>query len=90
MKFQPGDLVEIIGVKTTATGLAHIRNGMRGEIVGDWEIRDGFVVWRLCIDGNDDIAIREYCLRKIPPDDGRALVRWDQCDWRPSRSLVEA
>ena len=90
MKFQPGDLVEIVGTPTVAPDANWMRAGLRGtvvEFIGEWYPRRR--CWRCIFEGQDMYSEEDY-LRKIPPDPGRELVRWNQCDWRPSRSLVEA
>lgn len=72
------DIRLIIGKAGTIKRLHH-EVGPHGPY---WDVKlaDGAAVW-----------VAQSCMRLIPGDtDGRQLVRWDQCDWSPSRSLVEA
>jgi hypothetical protein len=94
MKFKVGDMVQIVSGYTflynsstdTLERAGYTDVGKVGTIIGcgrtcyDVKLADGGTIW-----------CAESVLRLIPGDpEGRQLVRWDQCDWRPSRSLVEA
>jgi hypothetical protein len=88
-KFQAGDVVEVIDASSKSPGCAFVKQGIRGTVKQlAWSNWMGSF-WECEFNGRDVYSL-ESCLRKVPPDPGRELVRWDQCDWSPSRSLVEA
>jgi hypothetical protein len=93
--FHQGDMVEIVVGKNQISIECGAKPGMRGTVIGFLFYRIRSIdmtevgVWS-CDFGGSLLKADEDAIRKIPPDPGRELVRWNQCDWRPSRSLVEA
>jgi hypothetical protein len=100
MKFQAGDLVEVLHVPLFCT--AHeqgLRAGHMGTVISSQgcggndcdctHVPSSVVDFPAMTGGKGCCAPHGY-LRKIQPDDGRELSRWDRCDWRPSRNLVLA
>lgn len=102
MKFHAGDLVEVITQSEAIDPRSPARPGMRGTVIAFvgyaptaqlpseiGEARSGGE-WYECEFNGGRVHARESALRKVPPDPGRELVRWDQRFWRAPRSLVEA
>lgn len=98
MMFQANDMVEIVVGPSEIARDCQARPGMRGTVTGFLHHRlkafNGFAfgevaVWSCTFNGVD-VQADEDAIRKVPPDPGRELVRWDQVDWKPGRSLVEA
>lgn len=61
----------------TMTPKSELARGANGRFVnaGWYEIRIGSTYFQ----------VQEHRLRKLPEDDGRQVVTWDSCVWRPQK-----
>jgi hypothetical protein len=94
-----GDMVRLVGGRYHFQGIE--LDSLTQHYIGKVGVIQGFhpdtvhptdgVWWFIKLADGGTLHATANCLQRIPGDpEGRQLVRWDQCDWRPSKNLVLA
>ena len=89
--FMVNDYVEIIALAADIEGPAPRTRGTVMAYAGLKLFAEADRIkgpWYECEFGGVRYYATHDAIRKVPPDDGRAVVRWDQCHWKP-KTLAE-